>query len=54
MREIVLLGRSIGSGPAVYAASHYPVAALVLISPFLSLCRLVQEKYGSFASMLIK
>lgn len=42
LSEIALLGRSIGSGPAVYTAAHYRVAALVLISPFLSLCKLVE------------
>lgn len=54
LRDISILGRSIGSGPAVYAASHYPIAALILISPFLSICKLVEQKYGVVCSMLLK
>lgn len=53
IKDIALFGRSIGSGPAVYAAANYNVAALILISPFLSICKLVSEKYGSICSMLL-
>lgn len=36
--DICLLGRSIGSGPAVYLSSIYKVGSLILLSPFLSIC----------------
>lgn len=37
--RIILLGRSVGSGPAVHVAARKPVAGLVLQSPFLSAYR---------------
>lgn len=52
--NIVVLGRSIGSGPAIYSAAYFKVGALVLISPFLSICKLVQDKYGWLCSMLLE
>jgi len=39
--HIIIFGRSVGSGPAVYLAAHRPAAALVLQSPFLSAFRVV-------------
>jgi abhydrolase domain-containing protein 17 len=37
----VILGRSVGSGPAVRIAASRPVAALILQSPFLSAFRVL-------------
>ncbi|MDD5697053.1 MAG: alpha/beta hydrolase [Victivallaceae bacterium] len=34
--KIIVLGRSVGSGPACYLAEKYPVAGLILESPFTS------------------
>lgn len=42
--EVVIVGNSIGSGVAVQMAAEHRVRALVLISPFASLSRLVGEK----------
>lgn len=39
--RIILLGRSVGSGPAVHLAARRPVAGLVLQSPFLSAFRVL-------------
>jgi fermentation-respiration switch protein FrsA (DUF1100 family) len=39
--RIVVYGRSVGTGPAVWLASRNPVAGLVLQSPFLSALRVV-------------
>jgi fermentation-respiration switch protein FrsA (DUF1100 family) len=39
--HIVILGRSVGSGPAVRIAARRPVAALILQSPFLSAFRVL-------------
>lgn len=35
--QVMLLGRSLGSGPAVYLASRFPVGGLLLVNPFASL-----------------
>jgi fermentation-respiration switch protein FrsA (DUF1100 family) len=40
-QNCVLVGRSVGSGPAVALAAHAPVAGLVLVSPFTSAFRVV-------------
>jgi len=46
-RQIVVYGRSVGSGPSCYLAQKlangdgHPVAGLILHSPFLSVCRVV-------------
>jgi fermentation-respiration switch protein FrsA (DUF1100 family) len=39
--RIVILGRSVGSGPAVHIVARRPVAALILQSPFLSAFRVL-------------
>ena len=38
-QNIVLYGRSIGSGPTCYLAENYPVAGVILQSAFLSICK---------------
>ena len=48
------MGRSIGSGPAIHITSLLPVGGLVLLSPFLSLCEVVSDLYGTVASTLLK
>ena len=35
-KDIVLIGRSLGSGPTCHVASQYPFAGVILESPFLS------------------
>ena len=39
--KIIILGRSVGSGPAVHIAARKPVAGLVLQSPFVSAFRVL-------------
>jgi hypothetical protein len=46
LKDISIMGRSIGSGPAIYAASIYSVGSLILLSPFLSLKEVVRDIYG--------
>jgi abhydrolase domain-containing protein 17 len=53
-QNIMVVGRSIGSGPALHVASLYDVGGLVLLSPFLSLCEAVGDLYGAIASGLLK
>lgn len=54
IRNLMVVGRSIGSGPAVHVASIFNVGGLVLLSPFLSLCEVVSDLYGKMASNLLK
>ncbi|CAD8172281.1 unnamed protein product [Paramecium octaurelia] len=51
-QNIILMGRSIGTGVACHVASVFRPATLVLISPFLSLQEIVQEKYPLLRKML--
>lgn len=48
------MGRSIGSGVAVYLASKYDVGHLILLSPFLSICEVVKDIFCEFVSKLLK
>ena len=43
--RIVLVGRSLGSGVAVYVAAERPVAAVVLISPYDSMTAVARRHY---------
>jgi len=47
-RRIFVLGRSLGSGIALYLAAHRPVDALILTTPYDSILRLGQENYPLF------
>ncbi|CAD8174835.1 unnamed protein product [Paramecium pentaurelia] len=51
-QNIILMGRSIGTGVACHVASVFKPGILVLISPFLSLQEIVQEKYPLLRKML--
>lgn len=53
--DIILVGRSMGSGPACEMAAHFKsVSALVLISPYTSLKAATRTLLGSLASMLVR
>ncbi|HVS38271.1 MAG TPA: alpha/beta hydrolase [Gemmataceae bacterium] len=47
-RRVVIVGRSLGTGPATDLASRRPCRALILFSPFTSFPDLAQEKYPMF------
>ena len=53
-KNIILFGRSIGSGPATYLASKREVGALVLMSAFTSIRAVVKDFMGKLAQYLIK
>ena len=53
-KPLTLIGYSLGSGMAAYAAAHYPVERLILVSPFHTLRGLIQEKYPIVPALLIK
>lgn len=44
--QIILFGRSLGSGPAVYLAAQYPIGGLILVSAFASIRAAVQSIVG--------
>jgi uncharacterized protein len=44
-QRIILLGHSLGSGPAVSLATHHPVAALVLFGAFTSIPDAAADRY---------
>lgn len=50
--EIIILGRSIGCGPALAIASRYRVYGIVLVCPFLSVCELCREFLGGMADLI--
>lgn len=45
MHHIVLMGRSLGSGVAVYVAAHRPVRGVILVTPFDSLLNVARHHY---------
>ena len=53
-KQIILFGRSIGSGPATWLASRNNPGALVLMSPFTSIRGVVKDIAGRLAQYLIK
>merc|ERR1719217_787908 len=44
--QIILFGRSIGSGPAVYLASRFPVGGLILVAAFASIREVIRCLVG--------
>jgi hypothetical protein len=46
--NIIIMGRCIGSGPAVYLASNFNPASLILISPFKSIKAAVRSIFDNF------
>lgn len=41
---VVVLGQSLGTGPAIHVAAHRDVAGVILVAPFTSMLALVAEK----------
>jgi len=41
--QIILFGRSIGSGPAIYIASRFPVGGLILVAAFASIREVIKS-----------
>jgi len=53
-KNIVIFGRSLGSGPATYLASKVESAGLILFAPYLSIGAVAKDIAGGFLSMFIK
>jgi esterase/lipase len=52
--KILLFGRSIGSGPAIFLASRRKIAGLVLMAPFSNLRTLARDLVGKVAENMIE
>eukprot|EP00930_Biecheleria_cincta_P045243 TRINITY_DN31188_c0_g1_i1.p1 TRINITY_DN31188_c0_g1~~TRINITY_DN31188_c0_g1_i1.p1 ORF type:complete len:481 (-),score=81.73 TRINITY_DN31188_c0_g1_i1:21-1463(-) len=50
--DVVLIGRSIGSGPALYLGSQFPVHGVILVCPFLSVKEVVRTHVGRLADLI--
>lgn len=50
--KIIVLGRSLGTGPAVHVCSMNKCALMVLISPFLSIKQVVKDKISIFSAFV--
>lgn len=48
--QIILFGRSIGSGPAIWLASRFPVGGLILVAAFASINQVIKSLVGSLVS----
>jgi len=51
-KDILLFGRSMGSGPATFLASRYKPGALILMSPYTSIRNVVRNKLGFFSRLV--
>ena len=52
-KDIILCGRSIGSGPAAWLAANYNPGALCLMSAFTSVCAAASVSVGKFLSLFV-
>ena len=52
--DIIVFGRSMGSGPACYLASNHKVSSLILLSAYTSLKNVVKSLVGYIPSLLVK
>jgi len=50
----MVVGRSIGTGPATYLSKYRKVGVVVLISPFSSIRNIAKNIVGSFLGFLVK
>ena len=53
-KNIIIMGRSIGTGPAAVMASLYNPAALILISAFTTFREVVANQIGESLAYLVK
>lgn len=53
-KDIVLFGRSMGSGPSCMLGSTSKPSSLILLSPYTSLKNAVKSLLGSIPSVIVK
>ena len=46
-RDIIIFGRSIGTGPACSIAANYRISSLILMTPYTSIRAIVKDMLGS-------
>ena len=51
--NIVVMGKSLGTGPATHIAAHRNPRALILVTPFISIRECVIDIIGSFCKYLM-
>eukprot|EP00933_Yihiella_yeosuensis_P006725 TRINITY_DN111491_c0_g1_i1.p1 TRINITY_DN111491_c0_g1~~TRINITY_DN111491_c0_g1_i1.p1 ORF type:complete len:409 (+),score=70.09 TRINITY_DN111491_c0_g1_i1:103-1329(+) len=51
--QIILFGRSVGSGPSVYLASRFPVGGLILVAAFASVREAAKSLIGNFVGHVL-
>jgi len=52
--DIILFGRSLGSGPAIELAAHVNPAALLLMTAYISIREVVASLAGRLAAYMVK
>ena len=50
--DIIVMGRSLGSGPATYLAAKYNPGSLFLMSPYTSIKSVANSKVGFLSALL--
>lgn len=53
-KDIILFGRSLGSGPSTYLASKFNPGALILMSGYTSIRAIVNSKVSSYLSWIVE
>jgi len=51
-KDIIILGRSLGSGPASYLAAKFQPGGLILMSPLTSIKNIATSKVGFFSFLI--
>lgn len=52
-QNVLIFGRSIGTGPATYLASKFKVGGLIIMSPYTNIKTVAANVAGRFLSMFI-
>jgi len=52
--QIILFGRSVGSGPSVYLASRFPVGGLILVAAFASIREAAKSLVGNIVAQILE
>lgn len=52
--DVIVMGRSIGSGPSIEYCTRYPAGGLITISPFTSILDAANFNFGILAKSLLK
>lgn len=52
--NIIVMGKSLGSGPACHLASHRNPSCLILLTPYTSIAECARDLIGSLSMYLIK